>query len=615
MESALAAINWAEFDHAYGSAEDIPHHLLRLSSDDPDVWVGALDSLQWTVCHQGTIYSATSHTVPFLLQHLQDPAVKCRARILELLADFAQGASYIDVHRELSFLSEDYNSPEKQAEMAEELRWVSETKEEIWKGLETFIDFLTDSSPKLRMSAAFILGCLCQEPFVSRERDAIARLCDALCQRFFSEPAPLLRSGILFALKPFLEQGFVQKELFLSQLRSPASPQEEMAAAVCVFTPEAPQPEAIDVFCRALMNWDATDKMFSSGQASMEDRHHPLYKAYAEAGLPIVETAQPGEDIGEEEDLRFPWLEFQIQYDLIKLLCKVDPAYTERLLPTFKSVLKRDRSFQGDLISEPILDFLFQGHTLPEKPTLSDLNEYQVQALEILLLNEDWYDPTCGGQDEMLRKLGIPDSPWKWPRLLGRPGLPVSSGDQILANLELFIQAQEGSSYVSPIKNTPGEPIRRLDLSGVVDGDVYLPYLNRFPELQALHLWDTDLTDQGLLTIPNIPGLCEIYLGCNPLGDAGLTSLLSFPNLNTLYLSSTHLSDHGLIELLRGLPYLSTLILCHCDISDVSVPELKRTRTLKQLNISYTKISPEGEESLKSALPACKIERSEFPVK
>ncbi|MFJ9719419.1 hypothetical protein ACIRPQ_26400 [Streptomyces sp. NPDC101213] len=66
---ALAGLDdrpWAQLDHAYGSAEDLPALLRSLAGDDHDAADGALDELYGSILHQGTVYPATVEAVPFL---------------------------------------------------------------------------------------------------------------------------------------------------------------------------------------------------------------------------------------------------------------------------------------------------------------------------------------------------------------------------------------------------------------------------------------------------------------------------------------------------------------------------------------------------------------------
>lgn len=60
------AVDWAGLTHAYGSAEDVPVLIRSLVSPDADERSEALDELFGSICHQGTVYSASAPAIPFL---------------------------------------------------------------------------------------------------------------------------------------------------------------------------------------------------------------------------------------------------------------------------------------------------------------------------------------------------------------------------------------------------------------------------------------------------------------------------------------------------------------------------------------------------------------------
>ncbi|MFH9612674.1 hypothetical protein ACH4MM_02705 [Streptomyces pratensis] len=58
---------WAGLTHAYGSAADVPDCLRRLAGDDDDEEAAAaLSDLYGSILHQGSVYEATAHAVPYL---------------------------------------------------------------------------------------------------------------------------------------------------------------------------------------------------------------------------------------------------------------------------------------------------------------------------------------------------------------------------------------------------------------------------------------------------------------------------------------------------------------------------------------------------------------------
>ena len=55
--------DWAELQHAYGSAEDVPA-LLAAAAETSDETGKVWDDLWSRLCHQGTVYSASRAALP-----------------------------------------------------------------------------------------------------------------------------------------------------------------------------------------------------------------------------------------------------------------------------------------------------------------------------------------------------------------------------------------------------------------------------------------------------------------------------------------------------------------------------------------------------------------------
>ncbi|MEU5164221.1 HEAT repeat domain-containing protein [Streptomyces sp. NPDC020875] len=84
----IDAVRWAEVEHAYGAAEDVPG-LLRALAGDADEASEALDELWGSIVHQGTVYGASAEAVPFLAR-LAAAGVR-PAELLALLGAIAAG--------------------------------------------------------------------------------------------------------------------------------------------------------------------------------------------------------------------------------------------------------------------------------------------------------------------------------------------------------------------------------------------------------------------------------------------------------------------------------------------------------------------------------------------
>ncbi|MCB9698821.1 MAG: hypothetical protein H6738_18715 [Alphaproteobacteria bacterium] len=91
IEAALQAVEkvpWAELEHAYGPAEDVPALLRALARGKPEERASALDALGGNVFHQGSVYDATPPVARFVVA-LVEAAHPDTAELLGYLACLA----------------------------------------------------------------------------------------------------------------------------------------------------------------------------------------------------------------------------------------------------------------------------------------------------------------------------------------------------------------------------------------------------------------------------------------------------------------------------------------------------------------------------------------------
>ncbi|MFE6782142.1 HEAT repeat domain-containing protein, partial [Streptomyces sp. NPDC057680] len=81
MINDLDSIDWASLGHAYGPADDVPGWLRGMVSPDPEVRKEAFGNFYGKVLHQGSVYSSTVASVPFLFAMADDPATPDRAEV------------------------------------------------------------------------------------------------------------------------------------------------------------------------------------------------------------------------------------------------------------------------------------------------------------------------------------------------------------------------------------------------------------------------------------------------------------------------------------------------------------------------------------------------------
>lgn len=98
----LGHVDWAQYHHAFGSAEDVPR-MLRDVMDGGESADRALGELYSTIWHQGTVYSATPLAVPFVAEVAASEVVEIRIRyqLLALLFLIGRGKGYVHVHGDL----------------------------------------------------------------------------------------------------------------------------------------------------------------------------------------------------------------------------------------------------------------------------------------------------------------------------------------------------------------------------------------------------------------------------------------------------------------------------------------------------------------------------------
>ncbi|MDN3354195.1 hypothetical protein [Actinomadura sp. DC4] len=126
MLDGLEEIAWDDLDHAYGAASDVPDVLRGVAEGDGD----ALNELFGTIWHQGTVYEATTHAVPFLIELLAAPDTDT-AGLLGLLSAIAEG------------------DPEDED---------TGTRDAVAAGAPTYLRLLAHESADVRAAAAHTLG-------------------------------------------------------------------------------------------------------------------------------------------------------------------------------------------------------------------------------------------------------------------------------------------------------------------------------------------------------------------------------------------------------------------------------------------------------------------------
>lgn len=92
MINDLDRTDWASLGHAYGQAGDVPGWLRGMLSPDPDVRGDAFGNFYSAALHQGSVYSSTVASVPFLFAMADDPTTPDRGEVVALLLSIGREA-------------------------------------------------------------------------------------------------------------------------------------------------------------------------------------------------------------------------------------------------------------------------------------------------------------------------------------------------------------------------------------------------------------------------------------------------------------------------------------------------------------------------------------------
>lgn len=163
-----------------------------------------------------------------------------------------------------------------------------------------------------------------------------------------------------------------------------------------------------------------------------------------------------------------------------------------------------------------------------------------------------------------------------------------------------------------------------------LDADALSSAISNHRQLESLDLKLCTISEEAFGKFDRLPQLVALSLESTNLTDAGLARLVArLPHLERLDLSRTSISDHGLV-CLRGLAKLQTLImqdvavdsglehiahlrnLAHLDLtfsdaSDSGVSHLLGSESLRSLNVKGPHVTESMASKLRQSLPTCQV--------
>jgi tetratricopeptide (TPR) repeat protein len=609
MLERLDEVNWAELNHAYGSAEAVPDMLRTLLVEDADARHAALSALYDCLCHQQmTVQEATAPAVPFLVEILEGDSPADKPALLYLLGHMVQANSYLETHG-LMFPPEEQAKPEFAEQREMELSWVRQTRTEVWQGLPVYLTLVHEADSTLRRAAAFVLSALLKQgrseiPDPMLDQEPLSAIALHLSEQFQQETNPAIRADFLFALEP-LPENLAAYRPPLEELLSASQPQERLAAAlVLVRTQNPPPAAALDVLLQALTHHASTDKLFPESR----------------------------------------WMEMKPRFAVIDALCRLGMAQIDLTLPALLQGLQAGSSYSAEFDAGPVLRLVFGTDRVPDGLKSAMLTDPQRQVLQTIAENPQFWRGVSNGEFELL-KMGLPDSRLKLRQLCQgtaqMPHLPSTNRhdaqflldrciaetvpltsrsrkqdnayDAAVADMErrerldvtekhrrrvrrLILTSVASDPMLALLTECPHVQLLALNKSDITNAG--LPHLSVLKELRVLSLAETAVTDEGLRRLPLLPQLRKLDLLGLALTDAGLSSLQGLLRLEYLNLSHTQISAPGL-EALSLLPRLRILWLAQTRVDDAALEVLTRFPALERLELYRCQISDDGLAALK----------------
>jgi HEAT repeat protein len=136
----LDQVDWARLKHAYGPATDVPAMLRELAGDGEASHV--FDQLFTRLNHQGSVYSATSAAIPFLIRILEGGRRSELVHFLGSVAEAEDASIGLELGKGVRALSRLLASedPEERESAARALGAVTDHKGEAIQALRKAIE-------------------------------------------------------------------------------------------------------------------------------------------------------------------------------------------------------------------------------------------------------------------------------------------------------------------------------------------------------------------------------------------------------------------------------------------------------------------------------------------
>ncbi|MFD8013526.1 HEAT repeat domain-containing protein [Streptomyces sp. NPDC059762] len=147
MINDLDRTDWASLGHAYGAADDVPEWLRGMLSPDPAVREEAFGNFYSAALHQGSVYTSTVASLPFLFAMADDPATPDRGEVVALLLSIGREA--VDAEEIYAVIC---------GEDGEESTIYPDTARLMREHADAFVAYAGDPDPRVRRASIEGLG-------------------------------------------------------------------------------------------------------------------------------------------------------------------------------------------------------------------------------------------------------------------------------------------------------------------------------------------------------------------------------------------------------------------------------------------------------------------------
>ena len=154
---------------------------------------------------------------------------------------------------------------------------------------------------------------------------------------------------------------------------------------------------------------------------------------------------------------------------------------------------------------------------------------------------------------------------------------------------------------------SPFTQLQDLDLTFNPFTDKGMESLASLKNLRRLLLRDTLITDEGLKYLAGLTNLEELDLSGTRITDKGIESLRGLKNMRRLNLLGAQASDAAM-DVIAGMPHLEVLNLYRTHVTNTGVAKLRGLKELTDLDLRYSRVTSNGIDSLRAALPKTKVQ-------